>query len=180
MSSPSPPNESKENQINPNKKLGFPWSPLAESGLINGLSRIQIKKSFESFLLAAERLACLSFASARQTSDAVRDRLYGTRLSSTHLTAFVSSDIGRQCTPPPVLRKKLSADAASNEFVRDERFALPPDDFLRREGGVGRTESNGPTDRADRRSSRAVTKASEIQTRFSSICAREAARSSGR
>src|SRR5580698_4271276 len=40
-------------QINPSKsklkqakKLGFPWIPLAESGLFNGLQRIQIKKSF--------------------------------------------------------------------------------------------------------------------------------------
>jgi hypothetical protein len=27
------------------KKLAFPWIPLAESGLFNGLQRIQIKKS---------------------------------------------------------------------------------------------------------------------------------------
>jgi hypothetical protein len=27
------------------KKLGFPWIPLAESGLFNGLHRIQAKKS---------------------------------------------------------------------------------------------------------------------------------------
>jgi hypothetical protein len=37
------PRKSKEIQI---KKLGFPWIPLAESGLFNGLQRIQIKKSF--------------------------------------------------------------------------------------------------------------------------------------
>jgi hypothetical protein len=37
------PKESKEIQ---EKTLGFPWIPLAESGLINGLRRIQIKKSF--------------------------------------------------------------------------------------------------------------------------------------
>jgi hypothetical protein len=28
------------------KLLGFPWIPLAESGLFNGLQRIQIKNSF--------------------------------------------------------------------------------------------------------------------------------------
>jgi hypothetical protein len=28
------------------ERLGFPWIPLAESGLFNGLWRIQIKKSF--------------------------------------------------------------------------------------------------------------------------------------
>jgi hypothetical protein len=39
----SPPKETKEIQ---RKKLGFPWIPLAESGLINGLRRIQVKKSF--------------------------------------------------------------------------------------------------------------------------------------
>jgi hypothetical protein len=37
----APPNKSKEIQ---GKRLGFPWIPLAESGLINGLRRIQIKK----------------------------------------------------------------------------------------------------------------------------------------
>ena len=36
----SPPNKSKEIQ---RKTLGFPWIPLAESGLINGLRRIQVK-----------------------------------------------------------------------------------------------------------------------------------------
>jgi hypothetical protein len=35
-------NKSKEIQA---KKLAFPWIPLAESGLFNGLQRIQIKKS---------------------------------------------------------------------------------------------------------------------------------------
>jgi hypothetical protein len=47
------PNKSKEIQGNPRKskeiqikKLGFPWIPLAESGLFNGLQRIQIKKIF--------------------------------------------------------------------------------------------------------------------------------------
>jgi hypothetical protein len=35
------PNKSKENQA---KKLGFPWIPLAESGLFNALQRFQIKK----------------------------------------------------------------------------------------------------------------------------------------
>ena len=34
--------QSKENQ---GKRLGFPWIPLAELGLFNGLQRIQIKKS---------------------------------------------------------------------------------------------------------------------------------------
>jgi hypothetical protein len=37
------PSYSKENQ---GKRLGFPWIPLAESGLINGLQRIQMKKIF--------------------------------------------------------------------------------------------------------------------------------------
>src|SRR3984957_15685813 len=37
-----PPRKSKENQ---GKKLAFPCFPLAESGLFNGLQRIQIKKS---------------------------------------------------------------------------------------------------------------------------------------
>jgi hypothetical protein len=37
------PNKTKEFQ---GKKLGFPWIPLAESGLFNGLRRIQAKKSF--------------------------------------------------------------------------------------------------------------------------------------
>ena len=31
------PNKSKENQGKPRKKLGFPWIPLAELGLFNGL-----------------------------------------------------------------------------------------------------------------------------------------------
>jgi hypothetical protein len=44
-----PANESKENQGN---LLGFPWIPLAESGLFNGLQRIQIKK----FSLLATRV----------------------------------------------------------------------------------------------------------------------------
>jgi hypothetical protein len=35
------PNKSKENQ---GKRLGFPWIPLAELGLFNGLRRIQNKK----------------------------------------------------------------------------------------------------------------------------------------
>jgi hypothetical protein len=42
-----------EHQINPSKskqfqekKLGFPWIPLADSGLFKGLRRIQIKKIF--------------------------------------------------------------------------------------------------------------------------------------
>jgi hypothetical protein len=35
-------------------KLGFPWIPLAESGLFNGLRRIQIKKFFPSFSPGAE------------------------------------------------------------------------------------------------------------------------------
>jgi hypothetical protein len=35
------PRKSKENQA---KKLGFPWIPLAESGLFNALQRFQIKK----------------------------------------------------------------------------------------------------------------------------------------
>jgi hypothetical protein len=34
--------KSKENQ---GKRLAFPWIPLAESGLFNGLRRKQIKKS---------------------------------------------------------------------------------------------------------------------------------------
>jgi hypothetical protein len=34
-------NKTKEIQA---KKLAFPWIPLAESGLFNGLQRIQIKK----------------------------------------------------------------------------------------------------------------------------------------
>src|SRR5271169_4345848 len=44
---------SRQRQINASKtkemqakKLAFPWIPLAESGLFNGLQRIQIKKSF--------------------------------------------------------------------------------------------------------------------------------------
>jgi hypothetical protein len=40
------PNESKENQ---GKILAFPWIPLAESGLFNGLRRIQIKNFFSDF-----------------------------------------------------------------------------------------------------------------------------------
>jgi hypothetical protein len=35
-------NKTKEIQA---KKLAFPWIPLVESGLFNGLQRIQIKKS---------------------------------------------------------------------------------------------------------------------------------------
>jgi hypothetical protein len=35
------PRETKENQA---KKLGFPWIPLAESGLFNALQGFQIKK----------------------------------------------------------------------------------------------------------------------------------------
>jgi hypothetical protein len=35
------PNKSKENQ---EKRLGFPWNPLAELRLFKGLQRIQIKK----------------------------------------------------------------------------------------------------------------------------------------
>jgi hypothetical protein len=35
-------NPSKSNEIQ-TKKLGFPWIPLADSGLFNGLQRIQIK-----------------------------------------------------------------------------------------------------------------------------------------
>jgi hypothetical protein len=35
-------------------KLGFPWIPLAESGLFNGLQRIQGKK-FSPFASAAAR-----------------------------------------------------------------------------------------------------------------------------
>ena len=31
------------------KRLGFPWIPLAESGLFNGLRRIQIKKILSLF-----------------------------------------------------------------------------------------------------------------------------------
>jgi hypothetical protein len=49
-----PANESKENQGN---LLGFPWIPLAESGLFNGLQRIQIKKTF---FLAARVSGCAS------------------------------------------------------------------------------------------------------------------------
>jgi hypothetical protein len=37
------PRKTKENQT---KKLGVPWIPLAELGLINGLRRIQVKKLF--------------------------------------------------------------------------------------------------------------------------------------
>jgi hypothetical protein len=50
-------------QINPSKtrefqgkKLGFPWIPLADSGLFNGLWRIQIKKILSLFQPGAERL----------------------------------------------------------------------------------------------------------------------------
>jgi hypothetical protein len=39
------PKESKEIQ---GKRLGFPWIPLADSGLFNGLQQIQIKKFFSS------------------------------------------------------------------------------------------------------------------------------------
>ena len=57
-------------QINPSKpkeiqgkRLGFPWIPLADLGLFNGLRRIQIKKFFPLFFRpAAERLALLSGA----------------------------------------------------------------------------------------------------------------------
>jgi hypothetical protein len=38
------------------KKLGFPWIPLAESGLFNGLRRIQIK-IFSPFAYVAAQLA---------------------------------------------------------------------------------------------------------------------------
>src|SRR5277367_5638610 len=38
-------NASKTKEIQA-KRLGFPWIPLAGSGLFNGLRRIQIKKSF--------------------------------------------------------------------------------------------------------------------------------------
>jgi len=37
------------------KKLGFPWISLAESGLINGLQRIQIKKIFSRDTLYPKR-----------------------------------------------------------------------------------------------------------------------------
>jgi hypothetical protein len=37
------PRKTKEIQA---KRLGFPWIPLAESGLFKGLQRIQIKKIF--------------------------------------------------------------------------------------------------------------------------------------
>jgi hypothetical protein len=50
-------------QINPSKtkefqgkKLGFPWIPSADSGLFNGLRRIQIKKILSLFQPGAERL----------------------------------------------------------------------------------------------------------------------------
>jgi hypothetical protein len=39
------------------KLLGFPWIPLAESGLFNGLQRIQIKNFFS---LASLSLAALN------------------------------------------------------------------------------------------------------------------------
>jgi hypothetical protein len=44
------PNESKENQ---GKSLAFPWIPLAESGLSNGLQRIPNKKISCPALLAS-------------------------------------------------------------------------------------------------------------------------------
>jgi hypothetical protein len=43
------PNESKENQ---GKILAFPWIPLAESGLFNGLQRKKIKNFFSGFTRA--------------------------------------------------------------------------------------------------------------------------------
>jgi hypothetical protein len=53
------PNKSKENQ---GKRLGFPWIPLAELGLFNGLRRIQIKK-FSAGLGLRARLLNAFFSS---------------------------------------------------------------------------------------------------------------------
>jgi hypothetical protein len=46
------PNKSKENQ---EKRLGFPWNPLAELRLFKGLQRIQMKKSSAGLGLRATR-----------------------------------------------------------------------------------------------------------------------------
>jgi hypothetical protein len=43
------------------KLLGFPWIPLAESGLFNGLQRIQIKNFFSLASLSLAALDCGSF-----------------------------------------------------------------------------------------------------------------------
>jgi hypothetical protein len=48
------PRQSKEIQT---KKLGFPWIPLAELGLFNGLRRFQIKKFSLPFSLSPTRPA---------------------------------------------------------------------------------------------------------------------------
>jgi hypothetical protein len=42
-------NKTKKNQTNPRKVLGFSWIPFADSGLFNGLQRIQIKKIWFPF-----------------------------------------------------------------------------------------------------------------------------------
>jgi hypothetical protein len=44
------------NHLSQGKKLGFPWIPLAELGLFNGLRRIQIK-IFSPFAYVAAQLA---------------------------------------------------------------------------------------------------------------------------
>jgi hypothetical protein len=45
------------------KVLGFSWIPFADSGLFNGLQRIQIKKSGSRFGLCSKRLNLISRSS---------------------------------------------------------------------------------------------------------------------
>jgi hypothetical protein len=52
------PRKSKEIQA---KRLAFPWIPLVESGLFNGLQRIQIKKSNFEIFTKPRRTTCFSF-----------------------------------------------------------------------------------------------------------------------
>ena len=72
---------------------------------------------------------------------------------------------------------KLSTDATSYELTGDEPFALPPDDSPVGQGrGELRTTGQPIAQIVGVRPSQ---RASEIQTRFSIICASETARSSG-
>jgi hypothetical protein len=73
-------------------------SNSSESGLFNGLQRIQIK-NFQSFLLAAE-CAARSSASPRRDQPPCRDCLYGALLSLTPFVACLSIPILGIKVPP--------------------------------------------------------------------------------
>jgi hypothetical protein len=156
------------------KSLGFPWIPLVESGFFNGLQGIQIKPSFLS--LAARRPARPDFSKTNYPGSAPH-RLDREPPFPTYRAGVISIPLsGRTIQQFPINSNKMPVVDASDELIEDEP-STPPGVVLCCEDR-GQLSATGRKIAQSRRFAAPSQRVSEVQTRFSIVCASERARSS--